>query len=137
MQGVSAQPIQITVHPTDANVVALATEEGLFLSSDYGDTFERIGEAGPVSAAYFSPRGERLFFGYSTLYVYDLASEQVDALQTPALAANDAIGYIAINPVQSDEIAFATFGGNIYLSQDGGQSWQQIAEAGTGRNVDL
>ncbi len=132
MQGVTAQPIQIAVHPTEANIVALATEDGLLISSDHGDTFERIGEAGPVTAASFSPSGERLLFGYNTLYVYDLASKQIYALQTPGISADDAIGYIAVNPVRSDEIAFATFGRDIYLSQDGGQSWQQITQSGTG-----
>jgi len=132
LQGITANPIQIAIHPTEANFVALATEGGLFISFDYGGTFEHIGEAGSVTAVTFSPNGEQLFFGYTTLAAYDLATKQIDSLQIPAIAADDAIGYIAVNPAQPDEIAFATFGRDIYLSIDGGQSWQPIAQNGKG-----
>lgn len=44
------------------------------------------------------------------------------------------IGYIAVNPAQPDEMVFATFGRDIYLSQDDGQSWKQIARAGKGQS---
>ena len=132
LQGITANPIQIAIHPTEANFVALATEGGLFISFDYGGTFEHIGEAGSVTAVTFSPNGEQLFFGYTTLAAYDLATKQIDSLQIPAIAADDAIGYIAVNPAQPDEIAFATFGRDIYLSIDGRQSWQPIAQNGKG-----
>ena len=132
LQGITANPIQIAIHPTEANFVALATEGGLFISFDYGGTFEHIGEAGPVTTVAFSPNGEQLSFGYTTLAAYDLATKQIDSLQIPAIAADDAIGYIAVNPAQPDEIAFATFGRDIYLSIDGGQSWQPIAQNGKG-----
>jgi hypothetical protein len=133
MQGVTAQLIQLAVHPTEANIVALATEEGLFISANHGDTFERIGSAGPVTAVSFSPDGAGLFFGYNTLYRYEQASKALHAVQTPGISADDAIGYIAVNPAQPDEIAFATLRGDMYLSPDSGQSWQQIAQDGTGR----
>lgn len=140
LQGITAQPFQIAVHPTEANVVAMATEGGLFLSSDYGDTFERVGESSPVTAVSFSPKGEQLLFGYDKLYTYKLASKQVTALPTPVLSPVEGpavspgapIGYIAVNPVRPDEMVFGTFGKDIYLSKDGGQSWEQIVQAGKG-----
>jgi photosystem II stability/assembly factor-like uncharacterized protein len=132
MRGVTAQPIQIAVHPTDANVVALATEAGLLLSMDHGETFERLGEATPVTAAAFGPDGSQLFFGLKTLSVYDMATQQIEPVATPSIGIQDAIGYIAVNPVDADEAAFATFERNIYLSQGDGQPWQQIPESGTG-----
>lgn len=134
LQGITARPFQIAVHPTDANVVALATEGGMFLSSDHGDTFERVGEGGPATAVHFSSDGERLFFGYTKVYVYELASKQMDTLPTPAVSPEEPIGYIAVNPAQPDEMVFATLGRDIYLSQGGGQSWKQIAQAGKGRS---
>lgn len=131
-QGLSARPFQIAVHPTEANQVAVATEAGLYLSTDYGDSFVRIGSNAPVTAVAFHPDGQTLLFGANQLSTYDLASEQVTAVPTPAVAADDTIGYIAVNPVQSEEIALATFSKDIYLSPDGGQTWQQIAEDGKG-----
>ncbi len=59
-----------------------------------------------------------------------MRSKQVKPLQTPALGTQDAIGYLAVNPVRPDEIAMATFERNIFLSTDGGQTWKQIAHNG-------
>ena len=84
--------------------------------------------------AHFSPDGERLFFGYATLHVYDLVSGQINALAAPAVPANDAIGYIAVKPARLEEIAFATLERNIYFSRDSGQSWKQIAQNGKGKS---
>ena len=114
-------------------MVAVATEGGLLLSSDHGGSFERVGTAGAATAASFSPDGQQLFFGSTTLSSYDLRSKQVSAVQTPTLAAQDAIGYIAVNPARPEEIALATFERNIFRSTDGGQSWQQIAKNGKGQ----
>lgn len=132
-QGITAQPIQLAVHPIEASIIALATEGGLFLSDDHGDSFERVGAAEPVTAATFNPDGENLFFGFRQLQVYDLASKQIAPQPSPAVADDDAIGYIAVNPVDADQLALATFTRDIYLSEDGDQLWSQIAEDGRAR----
>lgn len=132
VQGLTARPFQIAVHAKDANRVAVATEAGLYLSTDYGDSFIRMGQAAPVTAVAFHPDGQALLFGAIQLSVYNLSSEQITAVPSPNIAANDAISHIAVNPVQNSEIALATFSRNIYLSPDGGQTWQQIAEDGKG-----
>jgi hypothetical protein len=84
-----------------------------------------------VTAATFDSAGERLLFGYQSLSVYELSNGEISAFQTPSVTGDDAIGYIADNPV-SDQIVFATFERDIYLSQDKGQSWAVIAEQGLG-----
>jgi len=127
--GISGGPIQLAVHPTEPGMVAVAAEGGLFLSNDYGDTFTRVGDAAPMTAVTFDLNGERLLFGYQGLFSYDLASGQINTFQVPAVTGDDAIGNIAINPV-SEQIAFATFARDIYLSEDKGQSWEAIAEQG-------
>jgi hypothetical protein len=67
-QGISGEPIQIAVHPAQVNVVAVAGESGLFLSTDFGNSFERVGALSPVTAAAFAPTGETLLFGLQKLY---------------------------------------------------------------------
>ncbi len=135
LQGVNGQIGQIAVHPTNANVVALATEGGLFLSEDYGDSFGPVTGRGPATAVTFYPDGQQLLAGYTLLLVYDLATRHIGELPTPTLAAGDAVSYMAVNPARPAEIALATFSRDIYLSPDGGQSWQPIAQ--DGRTVDL
>ena len=131
-QGLTAQPIQLAVHPIQANTLALATEGGLLLSMDRGASFMPIPPVGQVTAVAFSPDGTQLLAGGTTLMTYNLADGQVTAMRAPQLGAEDAISYIAVNPVQPQELAFATFERNIYRSEDGGQTWQQIVRAGVG-----
>jgi hypothetical protein len=131
-QGVIGNPIQIAVHPTEAQTVALATEDGLFLSTDYGNTFAQISLSAPITSAAFDPRGQRLLFGYQSLHSYDLARDQISTLNIPTVTADDAVAYLAINPV-FEQIAVATFNLDIYFSSDNGGAWQQIAQQGIGR----
>lgn len=133
MQGVTAQPTAMAVHPTDTGVVALATEMGLLLSRDHGNTFLPVGATDPVSAVAFSADGTRLLYGSTTLAAYDLQSKQVVAIQAPMLANEDAFAYIAPNPVRGDELAVATFGRHIYIQTGSDRGWRQIAEAGVGK----
>lgn len=151
--GLTARPFGLAVHPTEASMVAMATEAGLFLSDDFGNSFAPIapsageGEggaitfiifhpqdaAGLVTAVIFHPNGEMLLFGANELFAYDLPSGELTELPAPSLAEGDTMGYIAVNPLDNDEIALATFGRDIFLSPDGGQTWSQIAEEGKGR----
>ena len=132
MQGITARPIQIAVHPTKADTVAIASEMGLFFSSNFGSTFEKVGDLMPVTGVVFSPKGDRLYFGYQTLHEYNLSTSQMETIKTPEISRQDAIAFIAINPEKPDGIAFATFEKHIFLSKDGDQTWLQIANAGKG-----
>ena len=46
------------------------------------------------------------------------------------LHVDDAIAYIAQNPVRQSEFAIATFKRSIFLSTDSGSTWTQIASEG-------
>ena len=130
LQGLTAQPVQMVVHPTDPAVVAMATEAGLFLSNDYANSLVRVAESGAVTAVTFHPNGQTLLLGYQQLSTYDLAVQRLTALPSPALDKDDAISYLAVNPVDPAAIAVATFSRDIHLSPDGGKSWTKIAEDG-------
>lgn len=132
MQGITDRPANLAVHPTEANQVALATEGGLFLSTDYGDSFIRIGNSASVTAVTFHPNGQTLLFGANQLSTYELSSEQITAVPSPTITVGDTVGYIAVNPVQESEIALATFSKDIYLSPNDGQTWEKIVEDGKG-----
>jgi hypothetical protein len=132
LNGLSAQPIQIAVHPTEPATVAIATPGGLFLSTDFGNTFNQIGAPEVVTAVAFSPDGQRLLFGSRTLRSYSLQSGDSEPLEGPELAADDRVAYLAVNPQRATEIAVATFERDIFLSRDGGDLWHQIVRHGEG-----
>jgi hypothetical protein len=84
----------------------------------------------------FSIDGATLLYGYQTLQNLNLTSQQNVSIPSPALASDDAVSYIAMNPAQPDTLVFATFNRDLYLSEDGGESWQQIAQAGATKNLE-
>ncbi len=129
-RGVSAPPYQIAVHPDEPGRLAMATDAGLLQSVDYGASFALVGPAAPATAAAYSLDGRRLLFAAATLSALDLASGATTALGAPQLAADDTITYVASSPVDAQTMALATLGRDIFMSSDGGASWQQIAEAG-------
>src|SRR5258706_9952671 len=62
LQGIEGDPFALAVHPTDSKAVAIATEKGVFLSTDSGQTFTRIGTDAPITAVTFEPNGKALLY---------------------------------------------------------------------------
>lgn len=58
------------------------------------------------------------------------AGSRAEEVTVPALT-EDAVAYIAQNPVRRSEIAIATFKRSVFLSKDQGRTWTQIAKDGT------
>jgi len=128
--GLTAQPYALAVHPTDPNMVAMATGGGLFLSVDYGDSFSLIGPPNPAVAVSFSPFGDSLLFGAEGIYQYGLVENEMTNLGIPALDSGDVILYITISRANSDHMAMATANLDIFYTTDGGDSWQALANNG-------
>lgn len=131
-QGLASTVHAIAVHPSRPQTVAVAAKEGMFLSTDSGERFERLAE-GQTLAAFFDLDGEHLFYsmydGTAQLYRHSLKSRGRTAIALPPLT-KDAVGYIAQNPADKAEYAIATFERNVFLSKDTGKSWTQIAQNG-------
>jgi photosystem II stability/assembly factor-like uncharacterized protein len=126
----------LAVHPADAKIVAAGTLDGLYLSRDSAVSFEPLVGGTRVLAQAFDLDGGHLWFSAYT----DRPTLGKVALKTGAqpdnhplpVQANDAVAYIAQNPVRRDEMAIATFNRNVFISQDKGRSWKQIAKEGAG-----
>lgn len=131
--GITHQPYALAVHPTEAETVAMATEGGLFLSIDYGESFSLIGPSNPVIAVTFSPFSDSLLFGAEGLNQYSLDNNETVGLETPPFDPGDVVLYIAISPANADHVALATANLDIYFTEDGGSSWEQIADNGQGQ----
>jgi len=131
--GLGGAPRALAVHPDDPAIVAIATEEGLFVSRDSGERFARIASGGEGYAAHFDLNGKDLWYGSydgrAALSRIALAGGKATRIALPALV-NDAVAYVAQNPVRRSEYAIATFERSVYLSRDGGKVWSAIAERG-------
>lgn len=137
MNGISGQVSSLAVHPTNEAIVALGTNEGIFVSKDFGQSFEQISDS-PTTAVSFSITG-KLFVGsvYNefTLLKFDIETNEQTMLSIPSLNGENAIGYIAVNPQNEKQLIFTTFEKDIYMTEDSGGSWSQLAEKGKGINL--
>ncbi|GGC82803.1 hypothetical protein GCM10007216_11670 [Thalassobacillus devorans] len=132
--GISTSPFALAVHPTDKNVVAASTQNGIYLSKDGGQTFEPVKENTQGTALYFEE--ERLYFAtYSSepkLESINLKDTTADTLSLPEIG-NQAILYVAKNPDNEDEITLLSSDGekeNAFISTDEGENWKQILDQG-------
>ena len=132
-EGLQGDPRAIAVHPNDAATVALATSEGIFLSRDSGNRFERVAQPGEGLAVFFDLDGKHLwtssFDARPRLARHPLDGAKATQVEPPPLT-RDAIAYIAQNPAARAEYAIATFGRSVYLTRDAGERWSRIAERG-------
>ena len=128
VSGLTAAPNAIAVHPTDPQIVAFATDDGLWLSTDGGRTVSRLPYSALTTVAAFSLADGRLWYGGNELAVYDLATQTRAAVGLPQ--GSHTISAIAVNPVQPNDIVIGTHERNIYRSTDGGGSWTQLAQSG-------
>ena len=123
----------LAVHPSQANVVAAATDAGLFVSENRGDRFKPLSTGGQATSVQFDLDGAHLWFGgyegRATLNRIALKTQKRETIPIPAMT-KDAVAYIAQNPAKRNEYAIATFTRDVYLSIDGGKTWKQIASHG-------
>ena len=132
----TGEPHSIAVHPDDPKTVAIATSEGLYLSRDSGERFSKLAGEREGLAVFFDLEGKRLWYssydGQARLSRLALGPGHPVKVSLPALK-EDAVAYIAQNPARKLEYAIATFKRSVYLSQDGGESWRQIADRGNAK----
>jgi photosystem II stability/assembly factor-like uncharacterized protein len=124
----------LAVHPTQEKVVAAGTRGGVFLSQDYGASFQPLVDGLPALALCFTFDGQHLWIsgfdsGKPTLTRRQWQTGQQEAIELPPLE-QDVITYMAQNPVNAQTWAIATHQRDVYVSLDNGKTWQQIAAKG-------
>lgn len=133
-RGLGAKVNSLAVHPGDAKIVAAGTDDGLYLSQDSGNDFQRLVGGSQMLAESFDLDGEHLWFSTyaakpALVRIGLKPGAQAEALALPALT-KDAVAYIAQNPLRHREIAIATFKRSVYLSTDQGKTWKLLAIEG-------
>ncbi len=131
-EGIVDQPSSLTAHPTKKGVVAIGTASGVYISKDYGNKFELLLSYDDVTSISFTHDNAILVGGGNgkiSLLKIDLNTKKQTNLSIPALV-NDGIAYVKQNPVNPNELVFATFKKDIYLSKDNGAKWTKIVDKG-------
>lgn len=132
--GVAGRIGALAAHPRDRRIVALATDRGVFVSTDSGERFRRLEAHGQATSVHFDLDGRHLlaglFDGRARLVRQSLdEGAAAEDLALPALGG-DAVSYIAQSPAQPRRYAIATFARHVFVSEDAGRTWTQIAAAG-------
>ncbi|GAA0468220.1 F510_1955 family glycosylhydrolase [Alkalibacillus silvisoli] len=127
--------VDIAVHPDEEGKVAVSSLDGVYISDDYGETFEQITDVPGGVAVTFDFNNQLVVSTVSSeLIKVDLDTHESETMSTPPIG-EDIINYIANDPADSDVYAVASFIPNqpednlfIYISEDGGQSWETSVE---------
>ncbi|SEA40699.1 hypothetical protein SAMN05421743_104239 [Thalassobacillus cyri] len=132
--GLSTSPFAIAVHPTDENIVAASTKNGVHLSEDGGKSFELIKENTQGTALFFEE--DTLYYAtYSnepTMEAVNLEDRSAEKISLPDIG-QQAILYIAKNHAADEAFTILSSNGetdNAYRTTDGGSNWQQIIDQG-------
>jgi photosystem II stability/assembly factor-like uncharacterized protein len=135
-EGLAGEPRGLAVHPDNAAIVALATSDGLHVSTDSGERFTKLAGNGEGLAVFLDLDGKHVWYsgfeGQPTLSRVALKDGQSMKISLPVLT-KDAVAYIAQNPARRLEYAIATFERSVYVTKDSGQSWKQIADRGAAK----
>lgn len=123
----------IAAHPTDEKMVGISTSEGIFVSRDNGNTFERFTRK--IHTTTFAFQEKSIVFAAvendkPILIKQSLDTKQEEVLSVPALDKKDHIMYITSNPTNDNEIVIATMNGDIFMTKNNGASWTKLALKG-------
>ncbi|MFE7061620.1 F510_1955 family glycosylhydrolase [Sutcliffiella sp. NPDC057660] len=135
MKGFSANSIgNISTHPTVSENVAISTNKGLFISSNFGNEFKLLTSSSPVTTVEYQEESLIYFIlenNETKLVKYDLTNETTDALSLPdEISSQNPIMFISTNPENRNEITAVSLSNDIYQSNDNGASWKLIAQEG-------
>lgn len=131
-EGIEGELMALAIHPDDSQLMAAASAEGVFLSEDGGATFDRLTDEGEFGTAVHFTENELYYATHgveAAMKSYSLENGEAETLQLPELNEDGAI-FIAVHPENEEEIAFYTVQSDVYLSKDGGASWEEIVDEG-------
>ena len=129
-EGLEGKVSYLAMHPDDSMMIAAASNQGIFLSEDGGESFARITEGELGTAAFFSE--DALYYGtYSeeaALVKRDLSGDEQE-ISLPDMT-EDGVVYAAQHPENPERLAIYTAQGHAWVTQDAGSNWTQIINAG-------
>ncbi|MDW0111113.1 F510_1955 family glycosylhydrolase [Sporosarcina aquimarina] len=134
MEGFTATTLSnLAVHPSNEEMIAIGSQEGLFLSTDFGDTFAKLNDATMITYVTLIEDGGY----YATIEKEDrprLNRFTIDKTEESTISLPDElhspIQFIATSPDDSEEVVVTAYDNSIYKTTDAGSTWIQLANAG-------
>lgn len=120
-------------HPDLGEIIGITTPEGLYLSHNNGDRFSLISEPVPTTALFI--KDESILYvveqeGTFQLVEQSLESDAAVRVNLPDIG-DDSILYLAVNPLNREEISFSTFNSSVWMTLDNGSNWTNLIKEGT------
>ncbi|EGQ19922.1 BNR repeat domain protein [Sporosarcina newyorkensis 2681] len=120
----------LAAHPSQKEMIAIGSKDGIFHSSDYGENFALFNDAKMVLAVTLTENG-----GYYSSYEnetvqlqsFSFGNDQEMSIQLPDEKMSPIV-FIAVNPEDEKEIVIATYNNDIFLTMDEGANWNTLAE---------
>ncbi|EGA88497.1 BNR repeat-containing protein [Planococcus donghaensis MPA1U2] len=128
--GLAGEVSAFAMHPSDSQLIAAASAEGVFLSKDGGDSFSSLTENGVFGTAVFFNEESLYYATYDSqaeLINYTLETANTQSIELPDLP-EDGVIFIAQNPLQEEQLAIYTAAGHAFTFEEG--NWKQILNAG-------
>ncbi|MFD1927103.1 F510_1955 family glycosylhydrolase [Sporosarcina siberiensis] len=122
----------LAAHPSEKETIVIGSKDGIFISKDFGEKFERLNDTKMVIFVALTENG-----GYYASYENDKTelktftfdNDQENSIQLPNEEINPIV-FIAVNPDDDKEIVIATHNNDIYLTKDEGLNWDELAVNG-------
>ncbi|RPF53481.1 F510_1955 family glycosylhydrolase [Aquisalibacillus elongatus] len=130
--GVKGEYVDLAIHPTNSNLLAIATTAGVYFSEDGGVNFNLLTNQEQGTGLFFNEQTliYASFNGEASLTTYKLETKEKTVKNLPDIG-EDAPKYIAQNPNNEDEYVIYTYSDDIFISKDHMESWDLISRSGS------
>lgn len=129
--GVKGEIKDLAVHPTNEEMIAVATKQGIFLSEDGGQTFDALSEKPNGTFVYF--KEDTLTYGTfdSQAHVirYAIEDQSFEEIAIPKFE-QDAVAYFSSHPEEENRMMIFSFKNDGYYTENGGKNWSKIVDQG-------
>jgi hypothetical protein len=130
--GLKGRMFGIAAHPLDEGMAAIASDAGLYVSRDEGENFTLLDGSQAVTAVAFDHGGTSIWYAKAVrreLVVASLENRSRQIIRLPRIGL-DYVTHLAQNPVDHRILAVATDRRHVFVTNDRGRRWRQIARDG-------